>query len=178
MPTTQQLLDGLRSQVMRDAEEKHKALLAASTPIRQVRPPLVNSTSTRETTTREEPTEMMSLATIREINQARAVEAAEEGAEPFVYFSASEVDEMSGFPFAHLGDYRPEGWEEGESYFVDASGFGTPGEPALTAEQFREVIRDRITANAAEGKVTGWAVTEAGQFQVHVTEFTRRVRAA
>lgn len=116
---------------------------------------------------------MMSLAYIQEINSERAREAAQRDLKPFVYFSADEVDQMSGFPFPHIGDYRPAGWDLVDTHFVDASGFGTEREPALTADQFRKVIRDSIREHAANRDLVGWAVIEAGQFQVRVGEFVR-----
>jgi hypothetical protein len=58
----------------------------------------------------------------------------------------------------------PWGWElTGEEYFVDSSGFGSPGEPALTFDQF--------ATKCTEGM--GYAITEAGQFQVYIAEYRR-----
>lgn len=119
---------------------------------------------------------MMSLSTIREISREAAEQAAQEGLRPFVYFTTSEVDEFDRFPFPFLGDYSPPGWELSETYFVDSSGYGLPGEPALTAEQFRDTIRARLAEEAekgGEGQTLGWAVAEAGQFQVYVGEYVR-----
>ena len=61
-----------------------------------------------------------------------------------------------------LGDYVPKGWTRTEeTYFVDSSGFGAPGELALTFARFLDkVIPGR-----------GYAVVEAGQFQVYVAEY-------
>lgn len=118
---------------------------------------------------------MMSLATIQEINRERAIEAAEDGTKPFVYFSADEVDQIAGFPLPHIGDYRPDGWTLVDTHFVDSSGFGTPGEPALTGDEFRAIVRASIRQHAADHELVGWAVIEAGQFQVRVGEFTRPV---
>ena len=66
-----------------------------------------------------------------------------------------------GFPF--VGDYVPKGWTRTENvYFVDSSGWGSSSEPALTIQRFLEekVIPGR-----------GYAVVEAGQFQVYVAEY-------
>lgn len=116
---------------------------------------------------------MMSLATIKAVNREHAQEAARNGRTPFVYFSVVEVDQTDGFPFPFFGDYRPDGWEMVDTHFVDATGWGTEDEPALTVEQFRRVIRDSIGDHAANRETVGWAVIEAGQFQVRVGEFTR-----
>lgn len=65
-----------------------------------------------------------------------------------------------GFPF--LGDYIPKGWKRtGNSFFVDSSGFGREGEPALTLNQFLQKVKPSL----------GYAVVEAGQFQVYVAEY-------
>lgn len=111
---------------------------------------------------------MMSLSTIRERNAEAAELAAERDQEPFVYWTADEVFERFPFPFPYLGDYRPHGWELTETYFVDATGLGQANEPALTVEAFRRKVVERI--EASDG-ITGWAVIEAGQFQVWIGEF-------
>ena len=62
-----------------------------------------------------------------------------------------------------LGNYVPKGYKRtGVVHFVDTSGFGSSGEPALTAEEFLSVL--------VPGKA--YAMTEAGQFQAYVAEFT------
>lgn len=60
-----------------------------------------------------------------------------------------------------LGDYVPEGWAVVDSYFVDSSGSGGLWERALTQEQFFDKLK--------VGR--GYAVIEAGEFQVYVGEF-------
>jgi hypothetical protein len=69
---------------------------------------------------------------------------------------------------SHFGDYVPRGWEKfGDDIFVDTSGFGAPGEPALTMGQFAHAIgRD------PEG--TGSAITQAGQFQAYGSRYRKR----
>lgn len=65
-----------------------------------------------------------------------------------------------GFPF--LGTYIPKGWTRtGNTYFVDSSGWGGSGELALTLKQ--------LLAKVVPGR--GYAVVEAGQFQVYVAEY-------
>ena len=66
------------------------------------------------------------------------------------------------FPFPNLSEQkRFPGWEITEVYFVDSSGFGAPGEPALTIEDFIGKLRAGY----------GYAITGVGLFQVYVTEF-------
>jgi hypothetical protein len=110
---------------------------------------------------------MLSIDYIKQINQERAREAASENLEPFVYYNVDEVSEMIPFPFAHIGDYRPEGWLLVDRHFVDSSGFGADDEPAMSLPQFVALLEERVT----ERPGTGWAVIEAGQFQVYVGEF-------
>jgi hypothetical protein len=117
---------------------------------------------------------MMSLEAIKRMSSEAATVAAATNERPFTYWNAAEVDELEGFPFPFLGDFEPPGWREVDRHFVDSSGFGADDEPALSARQFRQVILDRI----AEVPGTGWAVVEAGQFQVYVAEFQREGGAA
>jgi len=114
---------------------------------------------------------MMSLDTIRSYNREYAARAAQEGLEPFVYFDVDELHSEPGFPFPHIGDHRPEGWELVDRHFVDASGFGADDEPALSVGQFTRLVEDRI--ENTPGTFVGWAIIEAGQFQVWVGEFHR-----
>jgi hypothetical protein len=118
---------------------------------------------------------MMSLDYIRQMNQEAAREAAELGLEPYVYFDVAELHELAGFPFPFIGDLRPEGWELVDTHFVDSSGFGADDEPALSVRQFKALVEDHITRKDPNTLV-GWAVIEAGQFQVYVGEFHRTVR--
>lgn len=117
---------------------------------------------------------MMSLSLIRELAHEAAEAAAENGDEPFVYATADEVEEYgTPFPFPFLGDYVPEGWTLEYEHFADSSGLGSPDEPALTVDELMDLILRRRRENAAEGLITGWAITQAGQFQVYVGEYTR-----
>ena len=95
---------------------------------------------------------------------------------------------LNGKQFPHLGNYEPIGFERvnilehpdfadkptngfggtGDDlddshgcFFVDSSGFGSPGEPALTLEQF--------SRSAVPGYF--YALTSAGQFQVSIGVF-------
>lgn len=108
---------------------------------------------------------MWSLETINELNQQAAKKARRGQRQPTVP-TLDEIDVYPPFPFAHLGPYVPPGWERVEdvTWFVDSSGFGRPGEPALTAGEFREAVRSYVNDHPDHG----FAITEAGQFQVYV----------
>ena len=118
---------------------------------------------------------MMSLEYIKEMSREAAVVAAATDERPFTYWNEAELDEFMasgpGFPFPFLGDYDPPDWVEIDRHFVDSSGFGADDEAALSTRQFIALIRERI----AERPGTGWAIVEAGQFQVYVAEFKREV---
>jgi hypothetical protein len=112
---------------------------------------------------------MMGLETIRQLSAEAATKAAQDDLVPFRYWNADAVEEDGSFPFPFLGDYVPEGWELVGTHFVDSSGWGQLGEAALTANQFRLVIKSVL----GEHPKTGWAITEAGQFQVYVGEYRK-----
>lgn len=112
---------------------------------------------------------MMSLEAINALNEEAAALAAAEGLVPFVPFS-DDVDSWPPFPFPDLGCLEPEGWIKTEtSWFVDGSGFGREDEPALTVEQFKDELREYISAHSGHG----FAITEAGQFQVYISAFEK-----
>jgi hypothetical protein len=113
---------------------------------------------------------MQSLSQIQQASREAAQKAAAQKKVPFVVemedVQALMHDNASGrvhFPF--LGDYVPRGWKrtDTEPFFVDATGFGKPGEPALTCKQFASKL--------VPGR--GYAVIEAGEFQVYVAEYVR-----
>ena len=108
---------------------------------------------------------MMSLATIRDISAKAARKAARAHKVPLTV----EQDDLNNthFLWEHLrampfiGDYVPKGYKRVQVFFVDATGFGEPGEPALTQGEFLRKVR----AGHA------YAIIEAGQFQVYVGEY-------
>lgn len=112
---------------------------------------------------------MMSLGTIRDMQREAAMRAAQEGMKPFVTWpeDIAAFKQAGGFPFPFIGDYVPDGWTLEDTYFVDSSGFGTEGEAALTFDAFIRILEEYIGH--------GWAITEAGQFQVYVGRYTKRV---
>ena len=59
-------------------------------------------------------------------------------------------------------------WElTGVEWFVDLSGFGHPGEPALVIDAFVKVL----TAYVADNPGHGFVITGVGQFQVFVAAY-------
>ena len=72
-----------------------------------------------------------------------------------------DMETLPKIPF--VGDEPIKGWREIDNLFVDSSGFGQRGEPALTQGQFIELIKAGF----------GYGVTEAGQFQVRVGVFEK-----
>lgn len=60
-------------------------------------------------------------------------------------------------------EYKPVGWEFAEDLFVDNSGFGQPGDAALTGTQFIAKVK----------KGFAYAITDVGQFQVYVSVFKK-----
>jgi len=94
---------------------------------------------------------MYSLSVIQDMNR-KAAQAAK-GKKPYKAKADGDTGVRS---MPNFGDYRPAGFELEEELFVDSSGFGSPGEPALTFEQFLNKVK--------AGKY--YAIIEAGQFQV------------
>lgn len=112
---------------------------------------------------------MLSTSAIKQMNRNRAKEAAERNKTPYVFFNAEEIEETSSFPFPNIGDYRPDGWEMEDTLFCDKSGFGRPGEPALTPEQLKQKL---LEYNQKPGTY-GYAIVEEGEFQLHVGVFLK-----
>jgi hypothetical protein len=107
---------------------------------------------------------MMSLETIRSMNDTATRRAAREGLVPRIIHSA---DDVRGIP--HLGYRVPRGWKLVEKLFVDSSGFGSESEPAMTQAAFTDYVK------AHPGY--GWAVIEAGQFQCYVGRYEKKEAA-
>jgi hypothetical protein len=115
---------------------------------------------------------MLSLSTIKALNDGIAIKALEERRIPYVPAGIHEVERYPPFPFPSLGSYVPSGWEvTGQAWFVDKTGHGHENEPALTVWQLREELRRYITKYPDHG----FAITEEGPFQVIVGAM-RRVR--
>jgi len=129
---------------------------------------------------------MFSLSAIKSMN-AEAAEKAEEDGDAPCLLDAGDVYELQDGDYSilkrlpHMGPYLPVGWHrvrldhhdpnphgifmgdnEGcGAYFVDSSGFGRPGEGALTADEFVERVKSGY----------GYAIVEAGEFQVKIGVF-------
>jgi hypothetical protein len=111
---------------------------------------------------------MMSLESIRYESRRAAAKAAKTKKTPFVV-EAEDLEQWKagnlsgGLPFPMIGTYEPKGWTKIGESFVDASGFGSESEPALTINQFI----NQLTAGH------GYAIIEAGQFQVYIGEYVK-----
>lgn len=112
---------------------------------------------------------MMSPSTIRKRNQEAKKKASRQNKEPYVIYNKEAIDDFDQFPFPDLGDYRPEGWELVDRYFVDATGFGDAREPAKSMKQFKRTLKSDMD----EDETYGYAVIEAGEFQVYVGKFLK-----
>ena len=112
---------------------------------------------------------MMSIQCIRDASDRAARKASREKRTPYVPFDAAEIDGYEQFPFPNIGSYSPRGWEHVESLFCDASGFGSPNEPALTKDQLKAKLKEYLEKE----ETFGYAVTEVGQFQLHLGVFRK-----
>lgn len=120
---------------------------------------------------------MMSNAQIAQMSRDAATHAAKERKVPLMVWpeDLEDLNLIEGIPF--LGDYVPPGWKRVEvpegrcvykhdgvsCWFVGASGCGADNEPALSIDQFLKVIEVNF----------GYAVVEAGQFQVHIAKYEK-----
>lgn len=114
---------------------------------------------------------MMSADTIRSLARKAARESAARGVKPLIV-EQEDIDHANAAlaagrtPSLHIpfiGDRCPRGFKRTDNvYFVDSSGFGSEGEPALTMRGFIAKLKPSHA----------YAVCEAGQLQVYVQEFT------
>ena len=113
---------------------------------------------------------MMSLEQIQALSHKAALKAARAGTRPFIVEEgdAERFLAQGKFPFPFIGEYVPKGWKLVETYFADATGMGYDNEPALTMGALARKLK--------VGK--GYAVVEAGEFQVYVGEFEQTRRGA
>ena len=105
---------------------------------------------------------MMSLEQIRAHSDTMTRHAKRNGIVPKII--DEENPGVRGIP--SLGHRVPRGWKLVNTYFVDSSGFGSPGEPAKTLDEFVSLVE------GAPG--FGWAIIEAGQFQVYVGQYEKK----
>jgi len=116
----------------------------------------------------------MSIEYIQALSEDRGLEAKALGLEPKVVDVNSPflTEDLRSLP--NLGDYVPEGWEQVTRYFVDASGYGAPDEPAMTFDQFRTQVRTVLAGQdllEINDRVYGWGIVEQGQFQIYIGLF-------
>lgn len=118
---------------------------------------------------------MFGLDVIEKMNSEAAAAARSGHKQPYVP-TLSEIDDFPPFPFPQLGKHVPAGWErlDDVTWFVDASGDGRPGEPALTAAEFQAALREYAQENPSHG----YAVVDAGPFQVYVGAYQPVSRGA
>ncbi len=103
---------------------------------------------------------MYSISVIQEESRRAARRSAQEGLLP-VIVEQTDLANIPPFPFPNIGNRRPRGYKFITQHFVDHSGFGAPGEPALTPQEFK----DQLVVGHA------YAISEVGQFQLYVSEF-------
>jgi hypothetical protein len=118
---------------------------------------------------------MMNANQLAELASQAAGRAARDNNEPLSPWPQSLKLDLQRLPF--LGSYKPKGWRrvQGMTWFVDMSGFGEPGEPALTFDAFVAEIEQFLADHAGNGRVYGFAFTELGQFQGYVQAYSRKV---
>ena len=103
---------------------------------------------------------MFSIEHIRAMNDKATAEARGENLEPYIADKDGDIGVKS---CPKLGNFSPRGWKLADTYFVDNSGFGSEDEPALTFGQFLSKVKEGY----------GYAIGEAGQFQVNIHEYKR-----
>lgn len=90
--------------------------------------------------------------------------------EPFVFATPAALEAERGrFPFPVITEVLlSDEWEATDkTWFVDSSGFGSAGEPALTIDQFRKQLVEYVQENFTHG----FGLSGVGQFQVYVTAY-------
>ena len=110
---------------------------------------------------------MKGLEQIRAENKEASNRVKEEGIKPHEItkralkrLKQGMISELQEIPF--VGDANfDKTYLKLDNYFVDSSGFGREGEPALTIDQFIKKIK---VGNA-------YAITSVGQFQINIQEY-------
>jgi hypothetical protein len=113
---------------------------------------------------------MFSGQQIRDMERESAARAAKAGRLPFVveredlddWRATEAAGALPRLPFPDLGDHVPAGWHAvDDPLFVDASGWGSEREPALTVRGLLAALRPGL----------GYGIVSQGQFQVYVQAF-------
>lgn len=111
---------------------------------------------------------MMDTGTIRELANRAAKKAAKDKRTPYVPFNSDETRNPKwcrGVP--NFGEYRPKGFTLVGAWLTDSSGFGSPGEAALTIEQ----LCAKAGPLADSAIRYGFALIEQSQFQILIGVF-------
>lgn len=114
---------------------------------------------------------MMSAQTIAHMSRQAARQSVIEHKLPFIVWpedlalwrSIVASGRIPRLPFPALGDRTPRGFKLERELFVDASGWGSESEPAITATR---MINEEIKVGMA------YSIGDQGQFQVYVREWT------
>ena len=119
---------------------------------------------------------MWSLDTISRLSREAAREARKAGKEPLVMWEPEDVDALgNGQSIPMLGDLNPKEWRRLKTtFFVDISGFGGEGDPALTMKQFLAQLKAYVAKHPGHG----FGMVEHAAFQGYVGVFKRRVKRA
>lgn len=110
---------------------------------------------------------MWDLATIRSMNAEAGILARGKRLKPFKLSDEKQFEDMPPFPIPNFGDKADdmdEEYDRVDSLFVDSSGMGSPGEPALTSDQFIVKMRKLLD----EHGTIFLAIESQGQFQLYV----------
>jgi hypothetical protein len=108
---------------------------------------------------------MLSGNQIYEISYDLAVRASKSHKVPLAIWP--EDLSNNNFQIPSLGEYRPAGYRLETTLFVDSSGFGSEGEPALTIWAFKAYVQEHLN------QAYHYAVIESGEFQVVVGVFVK-----
>ena len=114
---------------------------------------------------------MWGLETIKHLNRKVGEVARDLGKEPLRLDSEMELSQWPPCPIPHLGsacEDVDEDHERVETLFVDSSGFGSEGEPALTMRGFKVRLEELLNEH---GPLL-LAIEEQGQFQLYVAVWT------
>ncbi len=118
---------------------------------------------------------MMSLSAINELSNEMARRAARQRLIPYTFADKAEIIrafQIGRVCIPNIGSYRPKGWELVKEHFCDKSGFGRDDEPAMSFDQFKELLLSK--QNVVGQPTPGWAIIEEGEFQVYVGEFQKK----
>lgn len=116
---------------------------------------------------------MYSLDTMAKLNSVAAVKAQLKKTPLRIVNHTSDVrrsPDYSGVNISQLASAA--GLNVIDTYFVDSSGFGSPGEPAMTFPAFEKTVNCLLSIAGKHNHKLYSALTGVGQFQVYVTILT------